>query len=150
MTHDLQILTLQNVGLYPQMLDLFGRAFDDPERYVSNLPDDAYIASLLARDEFVALVAVEDSVVIGALAGYELKKFEQPCSEFYIYDIAVDEVHRRKGVATDLIHKFGEIAAGKNGSVVFVQADYGDEPAIALYTKLGRREDVMHFDIEVG
>jgi aminoglycoside 3-N-acetyltransferase I len=31
-----------------------------------------------------------------------------------------------------------------------VQADYGDDPAIALYTKLGRREDVLHFDIETG
>jgi aminoglycoside 3-N-acetyltransferase I len=30
-----------------------------------------------------------------------------------------------------------------------VQADYGDDPAIALYEKLGRREDVMHFDIPV-
>ena len=33
--------------------------------------------------------------------------------------------------------------------VVFVQADYGDDPAVALYTKLGTREDVMHFDIAV-
>jgi aminoglycoside 3-N-acetyltransferase I len=30
-----------------------------------------------------------------------------------------------------------------------VQADHGDDPAIALYTKLGTREDVLHFDIEV-
>jgi aminoglycoside 3-N-acetyltransferase I len=34
--------------------------------------------------------------------------------------------------------------------VIYVQADYGDDPAIALYTKLGAREDVMHFDIAVG
>jgi aminoglycoside 3-N-acetyltransferase I len=33
--------------------------------------------------------------------------------------------------------------------VVFVQADRGDDPAIALYTKLGTREDVLHFDIPV-
>jgi len=32
--------------------------------------------------------------------------------------------------------------------VLYVQADYADEPAIALYTKLGRREDVVHFDID--
>jgi aminoglycoside 3-N-acetyltransferase I len=32
---------------------------------------------------------------------------------------------------------------------VFVQADYGDEPAIALYEKLGVREEVLHFDIKV-
>jgi aminoglycoside 3-N-acetyltransferase I len=31
--------------------------------------------------------------------------------------------------------------------VIYVQADYGDDPAIALYSKLGTREDVMHFDI---
>jgi hypothetical protein len=31
--------------------------------------------------------------------------------------------------------------------VIFLQADYGDDPAIALYTKLGIREDVLHFDI---
>jgi hypothetical protein len=31
-----------------------------------------------------------------------------------------------------------------------VQADYGDDPAVALYTKLGVREDVMHFDILPG
>ena len=30
---------------------------------------------------------------------------------------------------------------------LFVQADYSDLPAIALYTKLSVREDVLHFDI---
>jgi aminoglycoside 3-N-acetyltransferase I len=32
--------------------------------------------------------------------------------------------------------------------VIFVQADYGDDPAIELYTKLGSGEEVLHFDIE--
>jgi aminoglycoside 3-N-acetyltransferase I len=31
-----------------------------------------------------------------------------------------------------------------------VQTDFGDEPAIALYTRLGVREDVMRFDIPVA
>lgn len=42
--------------------------------------------------------------------------------------------------------KQGEIVGGL-AYVIFVQADKGDAPAIALYTKLGRREDVLHFDI---
>ena len=33
--------------------------------------------------------------------------------------------------------------------MIFVQADYGDDPAIALYSKLGRREDVTHYDIDL-
>jgi aminoglycoside 3-N-acetyltransferase I len=32
---------------------------------------------------------------------------------------------------------------------VYVQADRGDAPAIALYSKLGVQEQVLHFDIPV-
>jgi aminoglycoside 3-N-acetyltransferase I len=34
--------------------------------------------------------------------------------------------------------------------VIFVQANPVDAPAVALYSKLGKREDVLHFDIAVG
>jgi aminoglycoside 3-N-acetyltransferase I len=33
--------------------------------------------------------------------------------------------------------------------VIYVQADQGDEPAIRLYSSLGTREDVLHFDFPV-
>ena len=59
--------------------------------------------------------------------------------------------HRREGIATVLIENLKEIAAKRRAYVIFVQADTAieDEPAMALYTKLGRREDVVHFDIAV-
>ena len=63
------------------------------------------------------------------------------------YDLAVAEAFRRQGVATALIAELQGIAAAFNAWVIYVQADYGDEQAIALYEKLGTREDVMHFDI---
>ena len=87
--------------------------------------------------------------VVGALVAYELRKFEQERSEFYIYDLAVEDKWRRRGVATAMIDDLKAIARTNGGFVVFVQADYGDEPAIALYTKLGTREDVMHFDFSL-
>jgi len=72
-------------------------------------------------------------------------------SEDYIYDLAVALEHRREGIATALIERLKEIAAHRRAYVIFVQADTGieDKSAIALYTKLGRREDVLHFDIAV-
>ncbi|HWI14830.1 MAG TPA: GNAT family N-acetyltransferase, partial [Burkholderiales bacterium] len=84
-------------------------------------------------------------------AAYELRKFEQERSEIYIYDLAVAAGHRRQGIATALIRKLREIAATRRAHVIFVQADTGvdDLPAVALYTKLGKREDVLHFDIAV-
>ena len=74
-------------------------------------------------------------------------KFEQTRSEFYIYDLAVDADYRRQGVATALIAQLQQVAAERNIYVIFVQADYGDDPAIALYNKLGTQEEVLHFDI---
>ena len=128
---------------------LFADVFEDPRNYASAPPERAYLDGLLARSHFVALVAERDGAVIGALVGYELEKFEQARSEFYIYDLGVAEPLRRTGVATALIEAFVRIASERGAHVVFVQADYDDPPAIALYQKLGKREEVLHFDIAV-
>lgn len=127
---------------------MFARAFEDAEHYSAKPPSDAYAEKVLSKESIIPLVALSEGQVIGGLVAYELDKLEQERSEIYIYDLAVDDAFRRQGVATALIRNLGEIASSRGASVIYVQADYGDEPAIALYTKLGRREDVMHFDIE--
>ena len=76
-------------------------------------------------------------------------KIEQARSELYIYDLAVDEAHRRPGVATALIRALQAHARQCGAWVVYVQAEYEDPPAIALYQKLGTREEVLHFDLPV-
>ncbi len=136
-------------GLFASLMAVFGEAFQDMETYTAKLPSRAYRQDLLSNPQFIALVAVKDGAVVGGLAAYELPKFEQARSEVYIYDLAVLEAHRRDGIATALIEHLKPIAAARGAHVIFVQADHGDDPAIALYTKLGVREDVLHFDIEV-
>jgi aminoglycoside 3-N-acetyltransferase I len=128
---------------------MFGKAFGDPEVYGAEPPSDAYLEALLAKEHVIALVALVGQEVAGGLVAYELDKFERARSELYIYDLAVSEVHRRQGIATALIERLREIAAKRDAWVVYVQADYGDEPALALYDKLGTREEVLHFDIDV-
>ncbi|MEX0922938.1 MAG: AAC(3)-I family aminoglycoside N-acetyltransferase [Rhodovibrionaceae bacterium] len=131
------------------LLTVFGEAFKDPATYGKRRPGASYLRKLLGSETFIALVAAVGSEVVGGLAAYILPKFEQERSEIYIYDLAVAEAHRRRGVATALIGKLKEIAAERDAYVIYVQADLGDAPAIALYSKLGLREDVLHFDIEV-
>jgi aminoglycoside 3-N-acetyltransferase I len=126
---------------------LFGREFDDPQSYCSNPPSEPYFRQVLGRDAVIALAAEVGEAPIGGLVAYVLQKLEQERSEIYIYDLAVAEAERRKGVATALIAELQRIAGSIGAWVIYVQADFGDEPAIALYTKLGIREDVMHFDI---
>ena len=138
-----------DLPLMDSLLTVFGRAFEDPDTYGKARPSPDYLRGLLGSDHFLALAAVKDGEVVGGLAAYELRKFEQARSEIYIYDLAVAAAHRRQGIATALILELKRLAAARGAYVIFVQADLGDEPAIALYTRLGRREDVLHFDIAV-
>lgn len=128
---------------------VFGRAFSDPDTYGAAPPEEAYLARWLGQAHVFALVAEIDGTVVGGLVAYELQKFERARSEVYLYDLAVAEEHRRCGIATGLIEALKAQAAAQGAYVVMVQADHGDDPAVALYEKLGAREDVMHFDIPV-
>jgi ribosomal protein S18 acetylase RimI-like enzyme len=144
---DVRVLTPDDVDLMRRMLDMFGAAFEDIATYTERQPDDSYLATLLSKPDFIAVAAVFEGKVVGGLTAYVLAKFEQARSETYIYDLAVDELFRRRGIATALIREVQRVSRTKGAYVVFVQADYEDEPAVALYTKLGTREEVLHFDI---
>lgn len=138
-----------HVALMEAMLTMFGEAFGEVDTYGAQRPSEAYLRGLLGGDSFFALAAVKDGAVVGGLAAYELRKFERERSEIYIYDLAVAEAHRRAGIATALLAELKTIAKRRGAYVIFVQADAVDAPAIALYSKLGVREDVLHFDIAV-
>lgn len=152
MSLNIRHLTADDLPLMDALLTTFGEVFGDVETYSGNRPTADYLRRLLGGESFIALAALKEDRVIGGLAAYELRKFEQARSEIYIYDLAVSAAHRREGVATALIAALKKIAAERGAYVIFVQADTDieDEAAIALYTKLGTREDVLHFDIAVN
>jgi len=142
-------LMTTDVHVLQRLNQLFAKVFADPESFINHPPKDEYLQRTLGNDAILVLAAHADEEIVGGLVAYELMKFEQERSEIYIYDLAVAETHRRQGVATALIQYLRDIARQRRAWVIYVQADYGDEPAIALYEKLGIREDVMHFDIAV-
>jgi aminoglycoside 3-N-acetyltransferase I len=141
-------LERSDVPRLKQLLAVFGEAFGDRATYQGAVPTDTYLQSFLADERCLTVVAMDDDVLAGGLVAYELVKFEQERKEFYIYDLAVKEAHRRRGLATGLIMTLKAIARTRGAYVIYVQADHGDAAAIALYEKLGVREDVLHFDID--
>ena len=138
-----------DVASMERLTAMFGEAFGEPDTYGEAPPGHVYLERLLARDHFIALAAFDGGEVVGGLVAYVLDKFERQRSEIYIYDLAVAEAHRRRGISTALIAELRRIGTARGAWVIFVQADQGDDPAIALYTGLGTREDVLHFDIAV-
>jgi hypothetical protein len=85
-----------DVAVMKQMLRMFGEAFGEMSAYQDAVPGDRYLQDLLQSDTFFAVAAMRDDTVIGGLAGYALKKFEQERTEYYIYDLAVAEAFRRR------------------------------------------------------
>ncbi len=142
-------LTSADVPLFKDLLRVFGEAFDEIDTYQRSVPSDDYLTRLLSKQHFIAVVAMKSEEVVGGLAAYQLDKFEQDRREIYIYDLAVAQGHRRRGVATGMIGELKRIASKRNVYVIFVQADLWDGPAIALYESLGKKETAHHFDIEV-
>ncbi len=147
MTLPIQRLGPNDITLMRGVNALFADVFEDPDHYASAPPADEWLRAQLANPAVIALAALDGDAVVGALTGYVLPKLEQHRSEIYIYDLAVAVSHQRRGIATALIGHLQDMARHNGAWVIYVQADYGDDPAIALYTKLGSREDVMHFDI---
>ena len=145
---ELRRLGPAQVPLLRSLNALFGEVFREPEAYGAAPPSDIYLKALLAKEHVIVIVALIGQEVVGGLVAYELDKFERVRRELYIYDLAVAEPQRRKGIATALIERLRKIATERNVWAIYVQADYGDEPAIALYNKLGIRAQVLHFDIE--
>jgi aminoglycoside 3-N-acetyltransferase I len=149
MPYTCRVLSGSDVETLKDLLRVFGEAFEAVATYQSAVPSDAYLKALLERPHFIVIVALKDDEVVGGLAAYELEKFEQDRREIYIYDLAVSESHRRRGVATALINELKRAGQSRKAYVIYVQADKGDDPAIRLYEGLGTKEDVFHFDIQV-
>lgn len=147
MSYTYQRLCSEDVQILKQLLEVFGEAFEDVDAYQSAMPRDEYLRSLLMKSHFIALAAVNGNQVVGGLAAYVLEKFEQERQEVYIYDLAVQEQHRRKGIATKLINELRYIARERGAYVIYVQADKVDDAAIKLYESVGTKLDVFHFDI---
>ena len=118
MRFDIQRLTFHDLSLVDALLAVFGEAFNDSDTYTGKKPGPDYLRKLFVGESFIALAALKNDNVVGGIAAYELKKFEQERSEIYIYDLAVLAGHRREGIATALIEELKEIAAARGAYVI--------------------------------
>lgn len=115
--------------LFTTMAEVFGQG--------SEALSDDYIDRVLAREDFWALAARVDDLIVGGLTAHSLPMTSSSSSEIFIYDIAVRSDCQRQGVGRRLLGELCRRAAAGGIGVAFVCADNADTDALDFYRALG-------------
>ncbi len=111
-----------------------------------HLPKKNYLQQLLAKEDFMVFVALQNDNVIGGLTAYTLQQYYSQKPLIYIYDLAVKRVFQRQGIGKKLISAINNYCKEIGVEEVFVQADEVDDYALDFYRSTGGlAEKVVHF-----
>lgn len=133
MTITIQRLGVSDVDLAQAVFRLMAEVFDEGTGQLSR----EYVAALLGRADFWAMVAMLDARPVGGITAHVLPMTRSEARELFIYDLAVVPEHQRRGVGRQLVETLCREAADAGVPVAFVPADVEDDHAIAFYTALG-------------
>ena len=146
MTFNIKKLDSEDLALAKQLFLFF--QIDDGVKKPTAASDE-YLNNLLSRDDFHVVVAIENETVIGGLTAHELVMYKEETREAFLYEIGVEPLHRKKGVARALVEFLKEISRAKGITYMFVGTEADNTPAIRLYeTTGGKYEDIAWFVYE--
>ncbi len=98
--------------------------------------------TLVMADRFLVtpghhlLMAFEDGAPVGFVSGVELTHPDKG-TEMFIYELAVDEASRGRGIGTALVHALLEIARGRACYDTWVLTEADNDAALATYRRTG-------------
>lgn len=142
---------LNKKGLHDfrELVKIFKAAFKISSRQQA---DDNYLVKLLNKKDFIVLIAKQGNKVAGGLTAYILHSYHTAKPNVYIYDIAVQQRFRRKGIGQELIARLNAYCQALGIEEVFVQAEAGDTKAIGFYEKTGYSKSIraIHFTYTPG
>jgi ribosomal protein S18 acetylase RimI-like enzyme len=117
------------------------------EDVVTRLAERPPQTALLGNDSTIFLVAFEGDDPVGFVLAYELPRRHGDEAILLVYEVDVDEEHRRRGVGTTLLRELADIARRRGIGEGFVLTDPGNEAANALYASAGgERQYVVEWD----
>jgi aminoglycoside 3-N-acetyltransferase I len=126
-------LTADDREFARRLFALMAEVFDEDSEQLS----DGYLGRLLGRADFWAIAAFVGDDIIGGITAHTLPMTRTESSEIFIYDVAVREDHRRKGVGRQLMTALQEGARAVGIYDLFVPADDDDIHALDFYRALG-------------
>ena len=94
-------------------------------------------AALLEDERCFYVAAFHGEEPVGFVLAYELLRRHGDPSVLFVYEIGVDEAHRRRGIGTALMEELARVAAARGIRSGFVLTNEANAPAMAFYASLG-------------
>ncbi len=113
-----------------------GHLFDAP-------PDLATAERFLVTPGHHLLMAYEDGLPAGFVSGVELTHPDKG-TEMFLYELAVDETFRRRGIGTALVDELLGIARNRGCYDMWVLTDRDNDAALATYRTTGTTDESSH------
>jgi ribosomal protein S18 acetylase RimI-like enzyme len=108
----------------------------DASHLFDHPPLTSAVQRFLAEPNHHVLVAYSGGAAIGFVSGVELTHPDKG-TEMFLYELAVDEAHRRRGAGTELVRALGELARSRGCYGMWVLADADNAAARAMYAAAG-------------
>ena len=90
----------------------------------------------LASEGHHLLIAYSDGVPVGFVSGVEMTHPDKG-TEMFVYELGVDEGHRRRGIGRRLLDELTVIARQRGCYGMWVLTDATNEAALATYASAG-------------
>jgi len=104
-------------------------------------------ARFLAEPGSHLLVAYVDGAPAGFVSGVEVTHPDKG-TEMFLYELAVDEAHRRRGHGRALVAALGALACKRGCTGMFVFVDDDNEAGRAVYRSAGGAESSRPFMVD--
>ncbi|MEL6559413.1 MAG: GNAT family N-acetyltransferase [Bacteroidota bacterium] len=130
-------LSSSQVIEFQQLITLFNHVFESPAIEVAS---KEFCETTLNKEDFIAFAAASNDEIIGGITAHVLPSYYRGKLEIFIYDLAVSEAFRRKGVARALMNALFEEAANSNIEILFVDAEVEDREALLFYEAMGGKK----------
>jgi ribosomal protein S18 acetylase RimI-like enzyme len=104
---------------------------------LATYPGPADRAELLTDARAFFLVAFDEDEPVGFVLAHELPRRHGDPSKLFVYEVGVEETHRRRGIATALLGELASLARERGIASGFVPAEPDNDAANALYESAG-------------
>ena len=111
----------------------------EDERDGGRVASDAHLKYALANTACYFILCLIDSTPAGYLSAFRFPAIDSDCFQVYLYDIIVDEKHRRKGIGSRMIEELKRDCKKDGADHIWVGTSVENEAAQKTFEGTGAR-----------